>query len=928
MLDSEVNSVINDIMTSEASSVFLICPAEYNRIDLLRELCNRYYKYYRFNPVIDDFSRLSVTIGEKVLDKDDPKLTLIKGADVCEHGGTTAALSAVLKNIESEERGILFVFDAINLLAENYDYSEFIYLIKHAPRNLKIVLSATAYFKIDFSKLDPTYPLIIDEKGLALKRSLYTYKEYLAGLDDDQKAFLSYVAGFPFVSGSTVSSFLPEGEAVLKFLARRGVYAYQYSVGADECYVLESGLREYLLSLDGCEGKDYAAISYEDRYFRGVIERGALTRDLTLALYLHRLDYAEIMIENRCSRNASIFELYSYAKAHVNLICESIVPGEAKGLNLLLAFAYAFKGTDLYDVVMSEELLREFDQEGTADYLYYGALWILISALDRENDSAKIDKYVGIIKGLLDSGKIQKENLILALTYTDNRMARKFFSLADAENRLHDPEAKKAIWYPKYAEVIALQYAKVGNYRKAVGITEELKEVLPGYIAPSKIKAAKLFSDGPDACFDGIRESIEYARERNDYSEMALLYAVMAVGNYHKGDDEASERFIKGAMAFTSDGKDDMSRFFAIMARSLLLSLKGDVERAIRIAKLSLMYAERYYPQFVVQTAAAYAYALYKMGDNEAAYTYALRAVQASGGNRSCAWMLATGIVANHLFSAGDMRDIDNIVGNMFRVVESHGLTMVVASFSEDVFSQLLSYAKLKGIEPGAIAKIDALIAEGRNAPPPQNVLKVRMFGDVVVTANGESIQWKTRKSKELFLHYILAGPMGIDRNVIIDYLWKGYLYESAINNLKTTNNIIRNTLTRHNIDFKLQYVNSRYILTIDNVDSDYDQYKQALNNFNKTDDIPKKMQYMRKMIDLYKADLATDLTVPDFQHERISVKQEMIITLLKFVRLLTKEEEYTEAKSFLGGLILIDRNNDYTAMMSELDRYIQLTGN
>lgn len=924
MLDSEVNAVINDIMACDAKSVFLICPAEYNRIDLLRELCNRHYKYFRFNPVTDDFNRLGVSIGERVLGENSVEADIVRGVGICNFGSAISAVTAVLKKIEKEHRAVLFVFDSMDKLPADYDYSTLVYLIKHAPSNLKIVLSSTKYLKLDFTRLEPDYPYIIEEDHLGLKTEYCTYEGYLTGLDDKQLAFLKYVAGFPFVAGALAEKISKDGETVLKYLVRKGVYAYQFTVCGEERYVLESGLREFLLGLD-LPVPEYAERTYEDRYFEHVRERGAIGSDLTVALDLHRFNDAEGMIFDYAKRDGSVFEAYSYARAHAKEILSRDIPEGYPGLELMRVFACLVEDPDSIDIDLADALVTEY--EGYSEELYYGTIFVMLIALGREKDEEKTARYVDILKEKIESGKIEKCKIMHKSAFEDSPIFKNLFTLPEADGYLHKDDAQKRVWYPKLAEIVAFQYVRVGNYQNATIIGDEEERALPGFVVPAKISAVRYFGADPARSIPAINQSVEYALEREDNSELSLLYSVLAMYEFYRGNGAEVEKYLQLAMSHTSDKRDDESRFFALMVRALLRSLGGETALAVRLSKSCLKYAEAHCPTYLVQATTAYAYALYKTGDRDKAHIYATEAIRASGGRRSCAWMLATGMLTAHLFSTGDLRNVDSLVRNMLKVVASHGLTMVVVNFADDIFEPLLQYARENNIEPSVVRTIDALSGNGKNAMTEAPVLKITMFGDISVSVNGEELQWRTRKSKELFLHYVLAGDIGMDRSTIMDFLWKGYVWESAVNNLKTTNNVIRTNLARHGIDYKLKYLNTRYILTINNVDNDYERYKKTLDDYHRVNDLRRKVELMDELLSIYRADFATDMPQSDFAHERTSLKQEMIINLLKLVRALTAEGEYTEAKRFLGALILIDRKNDYDDMAAELDRFIKIMG-
>ena len=79
-------------------------------------------------------------------------------------------------------------------------------------------------------------------------------------------------------------------------------------------------------------------------------------------------------------------------------------------------------------------------------------------------------------------------------------------------------------------------------------------------------------------------------------------------------------------------------------------------------------------------------------------------------------------------------------------------------------------------------------------------------------------------------------------------------------------------------------------------------------------------------MLALYRADFATDMNFEEFKDERKNLKQELIINLLRLVRQLAKQGDYMESKRFLSSLVIIDKHNDYSNMVAELDRYLNVT--
>ena len=148
---------------------------------------------------------------------------------------------------------------------------------------------------------------------------------------------------------------------------------------------------------------------------------------------------------------------------------------------------------------------------------------------------------------------------------------------------------------------------------------------------------------------------------------------------------------------------------------------------------------------------------------------------------------------------------------------------------------------------------------------------------------------------------------------------------ERIFNNLKTTNNIIRNTLNEYGVSFKLDYVNSKYILSINKINTDYHEMQLLMQKYNAEQLLQKKVSIMNKILQIRKAEFATDLNYENIKVERNTIKQWLTINLLRLVRALAKQEDFIESKKFLTILSSIDAATDYTAMIDEINLHINI---
>jgi tetratricopeptide (TPR) repeat protein len=495
----------------------------------------------------------------------------------------------------------------------------------------------------------------------------------------------------------------------------------------------------------------------------------------------------------------------------------------------------------------------------------------------------------------------------------------------EIEDLLNKEELKGAFWYLKMLEDLEFSYYSLGNYRKCMELAERLKETLPEYVIPPR-HVAMIYYDNADMTMveKKIDEALTFATENDLKEDIHMLYTAKSLVYAYRGEYKQSIEYSTLSLASVGKG-DSYEKYFTIMERVWQHAKIGEHKYAQALANAYLAYTRAKAPEYVQFMASALAYTLYKMGRTELAYQLAKETIQL-GANRSIAWLMSMGIATNHLLSRGELQDIDSLLSNLIRASHTHGMKMLIVDYANDVFAPILGYAQERNVEPEIIEEIMHAVRIKDGDKHVSADVKLKMFGNVSITAGGQEIQWKTRKSKDLFMHYVLAGKVGMDRSVILDLLWKDYLYESAINNLKTTNNIIRKTLDNYGIEYKLHYINSRYSITIENLDNEYERYRMLIENFNKENDYLHKAELMDQILKIYRADLCVDVNYPDFEHERTSVKQELIINMIKLIRGLAKAGEYVESKRFLNALMLIDGDNDYNHMVYELDRFINLT--
>lgn len=929
-LDVTVNAVLNDIMAGENAAVLLYAPSEYDKEDFLGELGTRYYKSYWFNAVVHDLQQPAICLIDGLLDGEPELRMRLKQLLFCNsrYNGPDVALSAVLEYLAKSKREIIIVFEKMDMLPDGYDYSKYVYLIKHAPSNVKIVLSSDKFLSMEVNSFEPNCPMLIDENSLLKCADLCAPSEYVKDLNAKDIAFLRYVSEYGVVSDKTAERISRGSTRMLDILARKGIYVAARDSGTGgKYYCFKKEFSEYLKAIEAPSEFDgyYAGKDLGGEIFESLCAEGKYFIALRHAVRDKRFDRIE-KAGSLAINTDEIVNIINFIGSHPELGIEEEVDVEKYPYTALLRTAHIAKHGRLFARTLTElpriqERLLELE-DGVRAYLC--AVYVELNCFIKLGATDKVRDRIGELNERYAGNEEIEGYLTILRNLLPDFLNNADVSVTTLEQTLAAPGADRHFWYLKLYEDLELYYYHVGNYRQSMDTARKIKAVCPGYVIPLRVIAMNYFEGDIEETTRLLEEALDFAITNNLFADTHMLYSVKAlVAAYHGKAEEVKYYCDKAYSLITKE--DNFEKFFTIYVRCYTKASSGEVSYARNLAQIYLKYARERAPEYVEMMLQSYAYALFRSGDGERAYKAATQAINAAK-HKSFIWLFSMGLATNWLLVKGELKDVESLVGNILRYSENYGMRMVPVDTAGDIFEPILRYAREHGIEPETVERIDALVAGRRGAKQEGAVIKVNMFGDVSITVGGKELQWKTRKSKELFLHYLVAGDIGIDRNVIIDFLWKDYLYESAINNLKTTNNIIRKTLQAYNVDFRLDYLNSRYSLKVYNISSDLNTYRELAEKFAREDDVTHKAEIMSDILKIYKSDFALDMNYADFEHERTSIKQEMILNLMKLIRALAKERKYIEAKEFLSSLVLIDKSNDYGHMVAELDRFINLT--
>lgn len=918
------NKLINDIMSNANSAIMIFAPIGTGKSAFISELGSRYEKVFWFCAKVDDMEAFSLCLAEKML-VDNPELLLkVKQLSYCDsdYNNDKIIINAILEYVSSLKGNFLLVMEHMDAIPKDFDLKLIERLIKHCPKNLKIVISAQKFINFEYTKFDPLYPILIDENVMGKRAKSHDFNNYIKDLNEEEKAFLYYISELNCIDTEYTSLFYKNGEAVLNMLSRKSWYV---SSRHDGKYCLNSLFKDFLeveKNVNNMFYRNFARLDAKTGYADYLFGKEKYYSAFKLYTETENIDKIEACIKNGLKDKTFLLKLQSYAKFKKNLLYVDNKNYPYYQIYLALISYYFNNFAQAFDNI--EKLVLSFkNNDNEAMFLCY---YIMVKSLVAQNDYQRAHDLISEVREkFIDYDLVLQEEILCMIpqVYKEIDLPVNFNIIKKIEEEILIPENSKKIWYAKGLQAVAEAYFDAGSYRKAMIVTNKIREIIDFYVIPHNIIMFYYYSGNIESANKLALEALEFSEKHEITKDVSLLYTALANFDLYYGN--IKEALSKFDSAVKLDKENSYTKFFNIALRAMAYARYSDVNYAKEITQIYLKYCETYQPQFANMLMCAMAFCYAKLKSPEQAYFYATKCIKTST-TRSVFWLIGMAIATTHLLNSGELKDAQKLVKNIIKSSYVYGMdTMIVDNI--DIFEPLFDYASENGIETEYLDSIYIAVNQKKSQKQKVGNFEIRLFGNTSALYKDLEVQWKTRKAKELFFHYVLAGDKGIDRNVIINYLWKDYLYESAINNLKTTNNIIRKTLNKYNVDFKLEYMNSKYILTMKEVKVDFKEYIKLSLRYKKEANTNRKIEIMNQMLDIYKYDFSLDMNKPDFNNARQTIKQELMIKLLKLSRELSAEGDYIEAKNFIQALAAIDRNTDYSQKIAEIDTYITIQG-
>lgn len=102
---------------------------------------------------------------------------------------------------------------------------------------------------------------------------------------------------------------------------------------------------------------------------------------------------------------------------------------------------------------------------------------------------------------------------------------------------------------------------------------------------------------------------------------------------------------------------------------------------------------------------------------------------------------------------------------------------------------------------------------------------------EVYSSSSGEPLKWRTSKSKELLAYFFQNRGMTISKWKLCEVLWPGGNKSKVDINLHTTIYKMKKTLRNSGIHIDIRFINKSYIMNIDGIYSDVDEFQSLIDN-------------------------------------------------------------------------------------------------
>ena len=898
MKGKATNIVINEIMSSQNSSTIILTESDGEHVGFLADLANNYRTTFWVNASYDKDYSLPFAIANRVIPSDSPLMSKLTQFLYCKLDFTKdlIIIKTILDYIEELSYNCLLIIDNVETIYREYNYKSIEMLLKNCPSNLKIVLISSKFIDLNYNIFTDRPPKLICKEQLDDAE----FDESVANerFTAEQWAFLFEASKKRFIEKQFAASFVENGAELLTALATK--YRSSVMQTGQNLFNVNPKLGE-LIKNKGL-AKENEEIEFEKAlysyYLDGEVRN--YVKALKIGIEANDAEMVDKAIKKVIENGAEVAHLYEFVQ-YSDVFSFGDIPSRCVYARYFMLIEQIVGQRNFeYGTEEAKKLLAELPDDHLLNAqvasCYVRAMFLCGKKLEgaefaRAYIGDKLEKYGEeyLPKITAEVDKLAEGIRALSMSIIVQRYRK-------IEKYLSAEEFKNEYWYCNMLQTFVGCNLELGNYKLAVEYLNKIKQIIPFYVIPCNMVSAYYYSGDMALATKNAEDIIAKSKWDSLTQSVTDAYLTLALVNYYYNDMEKAVSYVDDAVSCQTD--DEYTMITAIALRAMVYAAAGKAEYAKDLALLYVKRCEITGSKYTPLMHGAAAFSFWASGKDEEATLHARKSILGSAA-RSAFWLTSTAIIIDYMFEGDDYKTCRGLVEKFFNASKNFGMDMLTVTIPK-LFDPIITYALENEIEPEYVSSLLDK-AKGRKAAE-SNVCnaRIKLMGSTLVSVAGEELIWKTKKAKELFLLYVLKGEQGVDRNEIIEMFWGDYVYVSAINNLKTTNNIIRNTLTAKNIPFKLEYLNSKYSLHIETCETDYDNYLKEYRSTLEEQDFRKRALRVARLAAIYGDGFATDIKIKFFTDIREERKEEFVLLLTKLIKEFCDAGDYIEAKRYL----------------------------
>ncbi len=862
------NKIINGILSAK-SSVLLVCPTKPSALDFLPDLINNFGSCIICN-MQWEVEGLAVSLYKNVL-KENVRNELISLYRKNREKYRPVIVNEIIGNLKSGS--LVFICGLDNLHSDDRDV--LFLLMLSCPETVRIVFSSEVC--PDFASALPAkmFPRVLScEQDPPLSFDAETLQ---SGLSEEEKRFLSRISRCAYVDGEFVNTLYDGALDLLSHIAKNYRFAM---LRTGNVFRFAPEFHDAFSEWDGDETDE----EIYDKYLAYCLQKGDAEKCFYHALCLTRANYvekaAEVLLQT--AKMPFIIEtllLLPYPEENDSLkpILALLKWGKERSAALSdypapLKKIYYYRQLSSQKAHTLDEFCLEINTCNDDDFLQYAELNACLNYLERF-ELAKKTPFFERCKEALTRKDIASNphylDLILAAADVASILGR--YDLGSAYLKT----LRAAFPFFRFSEIRIWEYL-LGNPFLTQN-TEE-SDALP-LCEPN---AEKVFSVLTDLCH---------------------------------GQKKRAEKTLPPFSV--SDCENLPTQAFRAALHSLLAAEIGWYEYAENIICFYIERCKINYAPVLPLLRSSLSFCRWLEGKKTEATAYA-SAQEPFQNSPNVFSFLSEGISLSRTLEEDKSETTLERVNNILLAAQNNGYGNLIAIFPR-CFLTILATAEEKKIMSEYTARLRATIQNKTEKGAGTEPLYIRFFGNSTVLAGKKEIHWKTKRCKELFLLYQLF-PEGIDRNRLLFLVWKEYEYNSAVNNLKTSNNLIRKTLAQYDIEFDFSYLSGKYKLTAKRAESDLDVYRRYIDS--PTTDLKKRILEIDRLFGLCEEGFIADSDLPFFIEKRDKIQREIGLIILALIKDLMANGDYVAANRMVLRLEKI-KYPDWEKIKTEIEKKV-----